>query len=138
MSTAVLYHSVTGNTKKVAEAIAEALSCSAQPVKEYSLDNKADLMFIGGAIYGGKLDPVMDSFLQALTPEKVKRTVLFSTFIKEAKALGLMKELLRSKGIAVEEASFSCKGKFLFLNLRHPNKTELEDAKVFAKAICKL
>ncbi len=133
MSTAVIYHSVTGNTKKVANAIAEALSCTAQPIKEYPLDNKADVMFIGGAIYGGKLDPVMDSFLQALTPQKAGRVMLFSTSVKESKALGLMKELLKNQGIAVDDECFLCKGKFLFMNLRHPNKDELEQAGAFAK-----
>lgn len=135
MSTVVLYHSVSGNTKKVAEAIAEAAGCKAQPIKEYPLDSSADLMFIGGAIYGGKLDAVLDSFLHALTPEKTKRVVLFSTCIKEAKALGLMKELLQKQGVAVDEKSFSCKGKFLFMNLRHPNTVELENAKAFAKSV---
>ncbi len=134
MSTAVIYHSVTGNTRKVADAIAEALSCTAQPVKEYPLDNKTDVLFIGGAVYGGKLDPVMDSFLQALTPQKAKRVVLFSTSIKESKALGLMKELLKNQGISVDEESFLCKGKFLFMNLRHPNKEELAQAGAFAKS----
>lgn len=133
MSTAVIYHSVTGNTRKVANAIAEALSCTAQPVKEYPLDSTADVMFIGGAVYGGKLDPVMDSFLQALTPQKVKRVVLFSTSIKESKALGLMKELLGKQGITVVDESYLCKGKFLFLNIGHPKKAELEQAKAFAK-----
>ncbi len=134
MSTAVIYHSVTGNTRKVADAIAEALSCPAQPVKEYPLDHTADVMFIGGAVYGGKLDPVMDSFLQALTPQKAKRVLLFSTSIKESKALGLMKELLRSRGISVDEECYLCKGKFLFMNRRHPNNEELEGAKAFAKS----
>ncbi len=135
MSTAVIYHSVSGNTKKVANAIAEAAGCSAQPVKEYPLDAKADMLFIGGAIYGGKLDAVMDSFLQSLTPEKVKRAVLFTTCIKDAKALGLMKELLQKQGVAVDSESFTCKGKFLFLNLGHPNKAELAEAQAFAKEI---
>ncbi len=135
MSIAVLYHSVSANTKKVAEAMAEAIGCIAQPIKEYPLDSSVDLMFIGGAIYGGKLDPVLDSFLQALTSEKAKRVVLFSTCVKEAKALGLMQERLQRKGIAVDKNSFSCKGKFLFLNLRHPNTAELEEAKAFAKSV---
>lgn len=135
MSTMVIYHSVTGNTKKVAEAIAEAVGCSAQTVKDYSLDESADLMFIGGAIYGGKLNAVTDSFLKALTPEKVKRVVLFATSFKEARALKLMKGLLQKQGITVDDKSFLCKGKFLFLNLRHPNKTELENAKAFAKIV---
>jgi len=135
MKVAVVYHSVTGNTKKIAEAMAEALGCTAQAVKEYPLDESTDLLFIGGAVYGGKLDAVLDSFLQALTPEKAKRAVLFSTCVKEAKALGLMKERLEKQGITVHQDSFSCKGKFLFLNLRHPKIAELEDAKAFAKSV---
>jgi flavodoxin len=135
MSIAVLYHSVTGNTKKVADAMAEAVGCTAQPVKEYSLDAKTDLIFIGGAIYGGKLDAVMDSFLQALTPEKAKRVVLFSTCITREKARELMKEQLQRNGITVDDKSFLCKGKFLFLNLRHPSKVELEEARTFAKSV---
>ena len=137
MSTAVIYHSVTGNTKKVAGAIAEALGITAQPVKEYPLDSKADVLFIGGAVYGGKLDAVMDSFLQALTPEKAGRVILFSTSITRDKALGLMKDLLKARGISVDDESFLCKGKFIFMNLRHPNKADLEQAKAFANNVIK-
>jgi len=135
MTTAVIYHSVTGNTRKVAEAIAKSLSCAAQPVKEYPLDSEADVMFIGGAVYGGRLDAVMDSFLKALSPQKVKRAVLFSTSVKESKAIGLMRDILVGQGIAVDNEAFVCKGKFLFFNLKHPNKTDLEQAEAFAQNV---
>lgn len=134
MNIAVVYHSMSGNTRKVAKAIAQAAGCEAYAAKEYQPSDPADLMFIGGAVYGGKLEPSFDAFLQTLTPTEVKRAAVFCTYVS-AKAADLIKERLKEAGIAVEKDSFSCEGRFLIKNWRHPNQAELEEAKAFASGI---
>lgn len=133
MKTAVTYYSRTGNTKKVANVIAEAAGCSAVPIADIS-DDTVDMLFIGGARYGGALDPSLVSFLNGLDSKKIKRAALFSTYAFESKALALMKDLLSKQGIPVA-ATFSCKGKFLLFNMKRPGAADLEDAKKFASSV---
>lgn len=133
MKTAVTYYSKTGNTKKIAEAIAQAAGCGAVPIADI-LDDKVDILFIGGSIYGGALDPSLVSFIGGLDAKKIKRAALFSTYISDPKAIGIMKDLLSKQGIPVAD-SFSCKGKFLLFNLKRPDAADLENAKKFAASV---
>ena len=133
MKTAVTYYTKTGNTKKVANAIAAAAGCSAIPIADI-LDDTVDMLFIGGSIYGGVLDPSLVSFIGGLDSKKIKRAALFSTYISEPKALVLMKDLLSKQGIPVT-ATFSCKGKFLLFNMKRPGDADLEEAKKYAVSV---
>ncbi len=136
MNTAVTYYSKTGHTKKVAEAIAKAAGCAASDIACYKAA-PVDVLFIGGSIYGGVLEPTLASFISGLDPKAVGSAVLFTTYIKEANAVGLMKQLLEQKGIPVS-AVFSCKGQFLLFNRKRPNAADLEEAAKFAAAVvCK-
>jgi flavodoxin len=51
MDIKVLYHSTTGNTKKVAEAIAAEAGVIAQPLTEASGSTSTDILFIGDGVY---------------------------------------------------------------------------------------
>lgn len=133
MNTAVTYYSKTGHTKKVAEAIAKAAGCSAADIAGYKAA-PVDVLFIGGSIYGGSLEPSLASFISGLDPKEVRSAALFTTYIKEANAVGLMKQLLGQKGIPVS-AVFSCKGQFLLFNRKHPDAADLEEASKFAASV---
>lgn len=133
MKTAVTYYSKTKNTKRIAEAIAQAAGCTAVPIADI-LDDTVDMLFIGGSIYGGALDPSLVSFIGGLDAKKIKRAALFSTYISVPNALGLMKGLLKSQGIPVAD-SFSCKGKFLLFNMKRPDAADFDDAKKFAASV---
>jgi len=130
MTIAVTYFSKTGNTKKVADTIAKAAECKATPVADYQ-PAPADLLLIGGAIYGGVIDPALTAFLDALDSLAVKRVALFSTYMSSPKALDQMKERLAAKGIPVID-TFACKGKLLLFNIKHPSKADLDEARQFA------
>ena len=58
MKAAVRFYSRSGNTKLVADAIAGALGISAVSVDapEAELKEKADVLFVGGALYAYGLD----------------------------------------------------------------------------------
>ncbi|MFZ5975294.1 MAG: flavodoxin family protein [Bacillota bacterium] len=138
MNIAVTYYSKTGNTKKVAQAIAEAAGCTARDIADFDASDTVDLLFIGGAIYGGKLDPALTEFISRLDPERIKQAVVFSTSASR-KAFGvannLMKDSLKKKGIPIEDDGFASKGKFLFLSRKHPDNADLNDAKQFALSL---
>jgi len=49
MRVRVVYQSTTGNTKKIAEAIARASGCVAEPVSAATVNEPVDMLFLGGS-----------------------------------------------------------------------------------------
>ncbi len=113
MSKAVRYFSRSGNTKKVAEKIAEGAGTTAVSVDEANglIDGYTDVLFIGGALYAYGIDNKLGDFLDTLEKEKVGKAVLFSTSWLSKHALKIMEKALEGKGIPVEEETFYCKSK---------------------------
>lgn len=75
MKIAVRYHSRGGNTKSVAEAIANAAGIKAEPI-DVPLDEPVDFLFVGGGVYGGvfkgDIDSSLRGYLETLDPNTVK------------------------------------------------------------------
>jgi len=137
MKVAVFYHSVTGNTAKVAGAMARRLGTEAHEVKEYEGEVGADLLFLGGAVYATcdhGLDPVLKDFIARLDPSSVGKAVLFKTGF-DSDAIPRMKALVEGRGIKVYPESFSCPGRFLFFRLGHPNGADCSRAADFAARV---
>jgi flavodoxin len=113
MSVAVRYYSRSGNTKKVAEYIAEVAGVDAVSVdaKDAALTEKADVLFIGGALYAYGIDDNLKKYLQTLSGDKVGKAVVFSTSWLSKHALDLIKKELADKGIQVESDTLYFKSK---------------------------
>ncbi len=113
MKTAVRYYSRSGNTKAVADAIAEAAGVQAVSVDapDAVLTEKADVLFIGGALYAYGLDAHLKAYLETVTKEKVGKAVAFSTSWLSKHALDLIRRALEDKGIPVESETFYAKSK---------------------------
>ncbi|SDA63334.1 Flavodoxin [Butyrivibrio sp. INlla18] len=113
MSVAVRYYSRSGNTKKVAEYIAEAAGVSAVSVdsKDAAISEKADVLFIGGALYAYGIDDNLKQYLKTLSADMVGRAVVFSTSWLSKHALDLIKNALSEKGIPVESDTLYFKSK---------------------------
>lgn len=138
MKTWVLYYSKGGNTKKVAEAIAEELEVlkTEQIPPAYPPEN-VQLLFLGTGVYAGKPDPKMIEFIRTLNNNRVKNAVVFGTKGgDDIRAIETVKSLLKEKGINVIDETFSCKGKyFIFFNRKKPDGEDLKAAKAFARRI---
>ena len=134
MKAKIVYYSQTGNTKKVAEAIAEFLSCKAEPVASALDVGELDVLFIGGAVYATfnhDVNPAIKALLKALDPSRVKKVAFFSTYAfgsSVGKLVGFAKDL----GLNVPDEAFACKGRFLFFNPGAPSKKDLQKARDFA------
>ncbi|WP_022762723.1 MULTISPECIES: flavodoxin family protein [unclassified Butyrivibrio] len=113
MSTAVRYYSRSGNTKKVAEYIAETAGVDAVSVDSNNaeLSDKVDVLFIGGALYAYGIDENLKQYLKTLSGDKVGKAVVFSTSWLSKHALDLIKDALTNKGIKVESDTLYFKSK---------------------------
>ena len=127
MNVKILYYSRSGNTKLVADAIAEAAGVKAVSVtdKDAVITDDVDVLFVGGALYAYGLDKKLKAYLETVPGDKVKKAVVFSTSMMSKHAVDLIKRSLREKGIAVEEDFFYVK--------KTASEAQLEEAKAFAK-----
>lgn len=135
MKTAVAYYSKTGNTEKIAKAMAEAVGTHAIDVSINDLVEPVDLLFVGGAIYGGKLDDALVRFIKSLTPEKIKRVAVFSTYFMAETASDMIGKLLSEQNVLVTDERFFCKGRFLLFSRKLPGSEDIGNAKQFAVKI---
>ncbi|MDR3171551.1 MAG: hypothetical protein LBU17_07985 [Treponema sp.] len=134
MKIAVRYYSKSGNTKKIACAIADAVGTTANTTDE-PIAEQVDVLFLGGALYAGGIDVHLRDYIKKLTPAQVKSIAVFSTAAGGKSIQPHVAGLLNGTGITISGDGFSCKGKFLFINLGRPNEQDCSDAVAYAKAI---
>jgi flavodoxin len=103
MKACILYISRTGNTRRLAEAIAELSKRQVYDIAtapDPSLVNDFDLIVIGTPVVGLKTTPEIYSFVRRL-PEGTgkKKTILFCTYaIKQGVTLKILEKELATKG----------------------------------------
>jgi flavodoxin len=134
MNIAVRYHSRSGNTKKVAEAIAKAVGVEAKdcsvPVTE-----PVEVLFLGGALYGFGIDEVLREYINRLEPSKVKCVAAFGTSAVVKEPDKTIEKLVREKEIPVSQKNFHCRGAFTVMHKGHPNAEDLKKAAAFACSV---
>lgn len=138
MKTEVVYYSRSGNTKKVADAIAQELGKVSKPVPlDYPIE-RTGILFLGAGAYKGKVSKKMKEFIDTLTLERARNVVLFGTSVfKDQKHLTYMRNLIKAKGINVYDETFNCPGKLFLLKAGSPNDNDLKEAREFARSIMK-
>lgn len=131
MKCAVRYYSRSGNTRLLAEAIADELGVEAVSAdsSDATISGHIDVLFIGGALYAYGLDKKLVSYIRTLDGDMVGRAVLFSTTWLSKHSFDLMRKELEARGIAVAERTFYAKNK--------PSAERLKEAKVFADDMAK-
>ena len=92
MKIAVRYQSRGGNTKAVAEVIANSLGVKAETV-DSAITERVDVLFVGGGVYMGKMDESLYNFLSELNSENVGQIVCFSTTGSMASTIKQIKQL---------------------------------------------
>ena len=141
----VLYATRSGNTRKVAEGIAQALGCQARQLEEGTTAaqlqlNRYDLIFLGTGVYGDTPHKNVVHFINSLDSSNTYRFALFITWLGRGKsgnnAVDQCRERLEKKGQEVVEGHFQCYGRTLFfLRRSHPNHQDIEDARAWAKRL---
>ena len=136
MKTKVMYFSRSGNTKKVADAIAQELGQVAEAVpSDYPMEN-VGILYLGAGVYANKPDKKIVDFISTLNTSRVKNVALFGTSAGQCTHLNYIRELLKAQGINVVEETYTCRGKFMFfIQRKHPNTDDLRQAQKFAKEV---
>jgi flavodoxin len=137
MKTRVVYCSRTGNTRRLAAAIAEAVGTRAETADECRIEEAVDVLFVGGAVYATyehNFHPSLISFIKGIDKKRVRKVVAFGTYAFGSSINKLM-DSARDAGLPVMDQAFVCKGKFLFFNMRRPNGDDLLKARQFAEGI---
>jgi len=131
----VVYYSLTGNTKKVAEAIAAELEVVAENVKSKSSLAEESFVFLGAGLYGPLRSWGFRRFIDRNRFDG-RRVALFGTSGEgRGKEVGALEEALTAKGADIV-GKFYCKGKFLFfVNPTRPSSEDIEMARAFAREI---
>lgn len=95
------------------------------------LSEPVDTLYLGGGVLLGKVDNSIVEFINTLTPDKVKNVVCFGSSAIIKSPVPQMREMLQTRGIAVSEKEFSCKGSMGPIHMGHPNQKDLDDFRKF-------
>ena len=132
MKYAVRYYTKTGNTKKLAEAIAETLGVEPLPISE-PVDEKVDILFLGNSYYAFSIDPEVAEFIRSLDKNKVGKIVNFGSAAMLNSTLKKVKKQAEKVSIPVDERDFHCKGEFKGLHKGKPDDEDVAGAAAFAE-----
>ena len=134
MKIAVRYYTKTGNTKRLAEAVAKAVNAEALPLSA-PIDEKVDVLFLGNSYYAFSIDPEVRAYIQSLDKNKVGRIVNFGSAAMLNSTLKKVKAEAAKVGIPVDDREFHCKGEFKGIHKGKPDANDLAAAAAFAKSI---
>ena len=134
MKIAVRYYTKTGNTKKLAEAVANAIGEKALPISS-PITEPVDILFLGNSYYAFTIDPEVREFIRSLDKQKVGRIVNFGSAAMLNSTYKKVKAEADKVGIPVDEKEFHCRGEFKGLHKGRPNEEDLKAAGDFARKI---
>ena len=136
MTFAVRYFTQTGNTKRLAEAIAEELGVEALPI-DTPISEKVDVLLLGNSYYAFTIAPEVGAFVSCLNKDKVGKIVNFGTAAMMKSTYKKVRSVANTVGIPVLDKEFHCKGEFKGMNKGRPNEDDLKAAREFARNIKK-
>ncbi|MBR5430455.1 MAG: flavodoxin [Firmicutes bacterium] len=134
MKIAVRYYTKTGNTKRLAEAVAKAVGAEALPLSA-PVEEPVDILFLGNSYYAFSIDPEVRDFIRKLDKNKVGRIVNFGSAAMLNSTYKKVKAEADKVGIPMDEREFHCKGEFKGIHKGKPDAADLAAAAEFAKSI---
>jgi flavodoxin len=144
MKLIVLYSTMSGNTKKIADEIASELDCETVRIphinEKPTIDvNNYDLIFIGTGIHFGNPNEDLIGYLKTVSLREPKVFAVFLTWGGAGKTdrevIAKLKMILETKGQRVIEDCYICYGGWNFLRRGHPNGEDAKAARKWAKKI---
>ena len=132
MKYAVRFYTKTGNTKRLADAVAKELGVEALPITE-PITEPVDILFLGNSYYAFSIDPEVKSFVASLSKDKVGKIVNFGSAALLNSTFKKVKAEADKVGIPMDEKEFHCKGEFKGLHKGKPDENDLRAAAEFAR-----
>lgn len=91
-----------GNTKAVADLLAKEFNVNAKSV-EIPINEYTDVLFLGGGVYGRKMDESLSDYIKNLDSSKVGQIICFSTTGFINSTILQIKQKSAKKGIKVNK-----------------------------------
>ena len=136
MTYAVRYYTQTGNTKRLAEAIAKELGVEALPISA-PFTEKVDVLFLGNSYYAFTIAPEVREFVGNLDKDRVGKIVNFGTAAMMNSTYKKVRSVAATRGIPVLDKEFHCKGEFKGMNKGRPNEDDIKAAIDFVRNLKK-
>ncbi len=133
MKIAVRYYTKSGNTKKLADAIAKAIGVEALTTDEPLREN-VDVLFLGSSVYAAGVAREVKDFVSSIDVS-VGKVVNFSTAAIIDSTYKQVKKVVEAKGIKMSDKEYHCRGSFKIMHRSKPDKVDLQMAADFAKEI---
>lgn len=133
MTVEVRYFSRGGNTRKLAEAIAQSLGKEALTT-DVPLKEDVDILFLGSSVYAYGVDDEVKRFIKGINV-RIGKVVGFSTAALVKSTYKQVGKLLEEKGIPQSTEEFYCKGSFGPMHKGRPNDEDCRKAAAFARKI---
>lgn len=134
MNVAVRYYTKTGNTRRLAEAVANALGVEALPITE-PVAGPVDLLLLGNSYYAFSIDPEVRSFIRSLDKSKIGRIANFGTAAMLNSTWKKVKAEADKVGIPMVSDEFHCRGEFKGMHKGRPDSNDLASAAAWAKSL---
>jgi len=146
MKSIVIYYSETGNTEKIAKAIAVSLGADLKRIEEIKTDDVSnyDLICLGTPVHSAAPAKIVRRFLKELPDLSSKKGAAFCTMhaFGDKRTFRIIKENFEAKGISFIDG-FSCIGLSRLVanfgprifNRGRPNEKDLKNAEAFGKKI---
>lgn len=136
MNIAVRYYTRSGNTKRLAEAVAGAVAAEAKPVT-VPLTEKADILFLGCSYYAFDVDESVKQFMTD-NKENIGKIVCFGTSAMMSSMKKPVRKVAQPLGLTIAEEEFHCRGEFKLFHKGRPNEEDAKAAADFAKRVAGL
>lgn len=133
MNIAVRYYTRSGNTKKLADAVALAASVESKDIT-CPLDEKVDILFLGCSYYAFDVDEAVKKFIIE-NKDNIGKIVCIGTSAMMKSMKKPVKKVADTVGVAVADAEFHCRGEFAKFHKGRPNEADLEKVSEFARSI---
>ena len=137
MKNQIIYSTMTGHSKKIANAISKKFNIESNNIKDNPILENIDVLFIVSGIYGDKSSPDLIEYLKGISKEDVKKVFLITSSCSSTTKANDVRKVLSDKGIKVLDDEIVCRGGFLFFYMLRPNKSDIsniiEKIKIFNK-----
>ena len=134
MKIAVRYYTKGGNTKRLAEAVANAVGVEALPIST-PVTEPVDVLFLGNSNYAFTIDPEVRALIKGLDKNKVGKIVNFGSAAMLNSTYKKVKAEADKVGIPMDEREFHCKGEFKGIHKGKPDEADMKAAADFARKI---
>lgn len=134
MQAAVRYYTRSGNTQKLAQAVAGAIGVAAERV-DIPLEERADILFLCCSYYAFDVDESVKRFIRE-NSANIGKVVCIGSSAMMRSMYRPVKKAADAAGVQVAKEEFHCRGQFKVAHKGRPDANDLAMAAAFAKAMC--